>query len=75
MIHLLNLAMLCLLYGLQRKFICGAKLSSEDLGENIRINEKNVKPIRTIDVRTKAKAMFAQNMISDEGQENSETGV
>ena len=74
MIHLLNLAMLCLLYGLQRKFICGAKLSSEDLGENIRINEKNVKPIRTIDVRTKAKAMFAQIMISDEGQEKFRKG-
>ena len=64
--------MLCLLYGLQRKFIRGVKLSSEDLGENIQINfnaEKNVKPIRMIDVGTKAKTMFAQNMISDEGQE------
>ena len=72
MIHLLNPAMLSLLYGLQRKFIRGAKLSSEDLGENIRINvnaEKNVKPICMIDVGTKVKTMFAQNMISNEGQE------
>ena len=38
MIHLLYPAMLSLPYGLQRKFIRGAKLSSEDLGENIRIN-------------------------------------
>ena len=71
MIHLLYLAMLSL-YGLQREFIRGAKSSSEDLGENIRINvnaEKNVKPIHMIDVGTKAKTMFAQNMISDEGQE------
>ena len=72
MIHLLHPAMLSFLYGLQRKFICGVKLSSEDLVENIRINadaEKNVKPICKIDVGTKAKTMFAQNMISDEGQE------
>ena len=64
--------MLSLLYGLQRKFICGAKLSSEDVGKNLRRNisaEKNVKPICMIDVGTKAKKMFAQNMISDEGQE------
>ena len=38
MIHLLYHAMLSLPYGLQRKFFRGAKLSSEDLGENIRIN-------------------------------------
>ena len=30
--------MLSLPYGLQRKFIRGAKLSSEDLGENVTIN-------------------------------------
>ena len=51
--------------------------SSEDLGENIRINvnaEKNVKPIRMIDVGRKAKTMFAQNMISDEGQEKFRKG-
>ena len=62
MIHLLYLAMLSLLYGLQRKFILGAKLFSEDLGENIRINvnaENNVKHIRMINVGTKAKTMFA----------------
>ena len=72
MIHLLYPAVLSLLYGLQRKFIDGAKLSSEDLGENVRINvnaENNVKPIHMIDGGTKAKAMFAQNLISDEGQE------
>ena len=66
MIHLLYLAMLSLLCGLQKKFIHGAKLSSEDLGKNIRINangEKNVKPIRMIDVATKAKTMLAKNMI------------
>ena len=77
MIHLLYLAMLSLLYGLQRKFILGAKLFSEDLGENIRINvngENNVKPIRMINVGTKAKTMFAQNMISDEGQEKFRKG-
>ena len=71
MLHLLYPAMLSL-YGLQRKFIRGAKLSSEHLGENIRINvnaEKNVKPIRMIDVGTKAKTMFAHNIISGEGQE------
>ena len=76
MIYLLYLAMLSL-YGLQRKFILGAKLFSEDLGENIRINvnaENNVKPIRMINVRTKAKTMFAQNMISDEGQEKFRKG-
>ena len=76
-IHLLYPAMLSLLYGLQRKFIRGAKLSSEDLGANIRINvnaEKNVKPICMVDVRTKAKPMFAQNMISDEGQEKFRKG-
>ena len=76
-IHLLYPAMLSLLYGLQRKFIGGAKLSSEDLGENIRINvnaEKNVKPIRMIDMGTKAKTMFAQNMISDEGQKKFRKG-
>ena len=64
-------------YGLQRKFFRGAKLSSEDLGGNIRINvksEKNVKPIRMIDMGTKAKAMFAQNMVSDEGQEKFRKG-
>ena len=38
MIYLLYPAMHSFLYGLQRKFIRGAKLSSEDLGENIRIN-------------------------------------
>ena len=71
MFHFLYPAMLSLLYGLQRKLICGAKLSSEDLGENIRINvdaEKNVKPICMIDVGTKSKTMFAQNMTSDKGQ-------
>ena len=64
-------------YGLQRKFFRRAKLSSEDLGGNIRINvksEKNVKPIRMIDMGTKAKAMFAQNMVSDEGQEKFRKG-
>ena len=69
MIHILYPAVH---FGLQRKFIRGAKSSSEDLDENFRINvnaEKNVKPICMIDVGTKAKAMFAQNMISDEGQE------
>ena len=77
MIHLLYPAMLSLLYGLQRKFICGAKLSSEDLSENIRINanaEKNVKPLHVIDVGTKAKTMFAQNLISDEGLEKFRKG-
>ena len=77
MIHLLYPAMLSLLCGLQRKFIRGAKLSSEDLGENIRINvnaEKNVKPTRMIDVGTRAKTMFAQSMISDEGQEKFRKG-
>ena len=77
MIHLLYLAMLSLLCGLQKKFIHGAKLSSEDLGKNIRINangEKNVKPIRMIDVATKAKTMLAKNMISDEGQEKLRKG-
>ena len=72
MIHLLYPAMFSLLYGLQRKFIRGAKLSSEDLGENVRLNvsaEKNVKPICMIDVETKAKTTFTQNTISDEGQE------
>ena len=52
-------------------------MSSEDLGENIRINvnaEKNVKPIRMTDVGTKVKTMFAQNMISDEGQEKFRKG-
>ena len=70
MIHLLYPAVLCL-YGVQRKFIDGAKLSSKDLGENItNINaEKNFKPISVIDVGTKAKTKFAQNIISDEGQE------
>ena len=70
-------AMLSLLYGLQRKFIRGAKLSSEDVGENIRINvntEKIVKPICMVDVGTKAKTMLAQNMISDEGQEKFRKG-
>ena len=69
--------MLSLLYVLQRKFIHGTKLSSEDLGENIRINvnaEKNVKPICMIDVGTKAKTMFAQNMISVECQEKFRKG-
>ena len=77
MIHLLYPAMLSLLYGLQRKFIRGAKLSSGDLSENIRINanaEKNVKPLHVIDVGTKAKTMFAQNLISDEGQEKFRKG-
>ena len=75
-IHLLYPAVLCL-YGLQRKSICGAKLSSEELGENISIivnAEKNVKPICMIDVWTKAKAMFAQNIISDEGWEKCRKG-
>ena len=66
MIDFVYPAMLSLLYGLQRKFICGAKLSSKDLGENISINvnaEKNVKPIRMIDVGAKAKTMFAQYII------------
>ena len=69
--------MLSLLYGLQRKFILGLKLSSEGLGKNIRINvnaEKNVKPIHMIDVGTKAKTMFTHNMISDEGQKNFRKG-
>ena len=64
--------MLSLLYDLQTKFICGAKLSSEDLGENIRINvdaEKNAKPICMIDVGTKSKTIFAQNMTSDKSQQ------
>ena len=77
MIHLLYPVMLCLFYGLQRKFIRGAKLSFKDLGENIRINvnaEKNVKPIRMIDVGTKAGTMFAQNIISDEDQEKFRKG-
>ena len=77
MIHLLYPAMLSLLCGLQLKFIRGAKLSSEDLSENIRINanaEKNVKPLHVIDVGTKAKTMFAQNLISDEGQEKFRKG-
>ena len=77
MIHLLYSAMLSLLYGLQRKFIRGAKLSSKGLGKNLRINvsaEKNIKPICMIDVGTKAKKMFAQNMISDEGQEKFRKG-
>ena len=72
MIDFVYPAMLSLLYGLQRKFICGAKLSSKDLGENISINvnaENNVKPIRMIDVGAKAKTMFAQYIIWDEGQE------
>ena len=38
MIHLLYPVMLSLPYGLQRKFIPGSKLSSEDLGENVTIN-------------------------------------
>ena len=38
MIHLLYPAMLSLPYGLHRKFICGVKLSSEDLGENVRMS-------------------------------------
>ena len=69
MIHLLYLAVLSHLYGLQKKFIHGTILSSEDLSENFRINvnaEKIVKPICMIDVGTTAKTMFAQNMISDE---------
>ena len=77
MIHLLYPAMLSFLCGHRRKFIREAKLSSEDLGENIRINvnaEKNAKPIRMIDVGTKAKTMFSQNMISDEGQEKFRKG-
>ena len=62
-------------YGLQKKFFRGAKLSSEDLRGNIRINVNvNVKPIRMIDMGTKAKAIFAQNMISDEGQEKFRKG-
>ena len=77
MIHLLYPAMLSLLYGLQIKFIRGAKLSSEDLSENIRINanaEKNVKTLHVIYVGTKAKTMFALNLISDEGQEKFRKG-
>ena len=64
MIHLLYLAMLSLLNVLQRKFILGAKLFSEDHGENIRINvnaENNVKPIRMINVRTKAKTVCSEH--------------
>ena len=38
MIHLLYPVILSLPYGLQRKFIRGAKLSSEDLGKNVTIN-------------------------------------
>ena len=38
-IHLLYPAVLSLLYGLQRKFIREAKLSSKNLGENIKISE------------------------------------
>ena len=44
-IRLLYPAMFSLHYGVQRNFIHGAKLSSEDLGKNIRISvnaEKNV---------------------------------
>ena len=75
MIHLQYPAVLSL-YGLQRKLIDGTKLSSKDLGENItNINaEKNFKPIRLIDVATKAKTKFAQNIISDEGQEKFRKG-
>ena len=74
MIHLLYPAIPST-YGLQKKFFRGAKLSSEDLRGNIRINVNvNVKPIRMIDMGTKAKAIFAQNMISDEGQEKFRKG-
>ena len=73
LIHHLYPAMTNLLYELMRKFIKSSKLDANDLSNNVTINvkrEKNLKSLKLIEVGCKAKTFFSQNdLITDEGEE------
>ena len=72
LIHQLYPAMMSLVYGLMRKFIKTSKLNTDDLSKNITIDvrkERNLKPLKSIEVGCKAKLLFSTNIITDPEQE------